>query len=141
MEVCFEWVEEAKGQPPHVGTRGCSPSDELLRVLDDTRVERSLRRIVVERKNRMFYGSDVHGDLPLTDSRLLHRIEPTQYPDDMPRVVPYSPKKRQWRSAPLFSGRARKACLPREGSELTWGGPKRTGAAPPELALGAALKR
>ena len=53
---------------------------ELRRVLDDgklpldnTRAERSLRKIVVGRKNWMFYGSDAQPKAPLPSSRsLLH---------------------------------------------------------------------
>ena len=55
--------------------------------LDNTRAERSLRKIVVGRKNWMFYGSDSHAEsaaaiFSLIASCRLHSIDPQQYLDE-----------------------------------------------------------
>jgi hypothetical protein len=72
---------------------------ELRRVLDDgrlpldnTRSERSLRKIVVGRKNWMFYGSDTHAEsaaaiFSLIASCRLHRLDAEQYLDEILRVL------------------------------------------------------
>lgn len=79
---------------------------ELRRVLDDgaipldnTRAERALRKIVVGRKNWMFYGSDTHAEaaaaiFSLIASCRLHRLDPFAYLDDVLRVLPYWPRDR-----------------------------------------------
>lgn len=67
--------------------RVCGNKTELLRVLydgrlplDNTRSERSRRKIVVGRKNWMFYGSDTHAEsaaaiFSLIASCRLHHID------------------------------------------------------------------
>jgi hypothetical protein len=79
---------------------------ELRRVLDDgrlpldnTRSERSLRKIVVGRKNWMFYGSDTHAEsaaaiFSVITSCRLHSLDPERYLDEVLRVLPYWPKER-----------------------------------------------
>lgn len=69
----------------------CSADGRLA--LDNTRSERSLKTIVVGRKNWMFYGSDVHAKaaaalFSLLASCKLHRIEPIEYLDVVLRVLP-----------------------------------------------------
>ena len=73
--------------------------------LDNTRSERALRKIVVGRKNWVFYGSDVHAEaaaalFTLIATCRIYRIEPTQYLDEMMRVVPYWPRDRLLELAP-----------------------------------------
>ena len=71
----FEWVQQArleqKGRNLATKALGYATNQEheLRRVLadgrlplDNTRAERSLRKIVVGRKNWMFYGSDSHAE-------------------------------------------------------------------------------
>jgi len=86
---------------------------ELRRVLDDgrlaldnTRSERALRKVVVGRKNWLFYGSDVHAQaaaalFSLIASCRLHRLDPTAYLDELLRVLPYWPRDRFLELAPL----------------------------------------
>jgi hypothetical protein len=75
--------------------------------LDNTRSERSLRKIVVGRKNWMFYGSDGHAEsaaalFTLIASCRLHSLDPEQYLDEVLRVLPYWPKERHLELAPKF---------------------------------------
>ena len=86
---------------------------ELRRVLDDgtipldnTRAERALRKIVVGRKNWMFYGSDTHAEaaaaiFSLIASCRLHRIDPFTYFDEVLRLLPYWPRDRYLELAPV----------------------------------------
>lgn len=86
---------------------------ELRRVLDDgtipldnTRAERALRKIVVGRKNWMFYGSDTHAEaaaaiFSLIASCRLHRIDPFTYFDEVLRLLPYWPRERFLELAPV----------------------------------------
>lgn len=86
---------------------------ELRRVLDDgaipldnTRAERALRKIVVGRKNWMFYGSDTHAEaaaaiFSLIGSCRLHRIDPFTYFDEVLRLLPYWPRDRYLELAPV----------------------------------------
>lgn len=86
---------------------------ELRRVLDDgtipldnTRAERALRKIVVGRKNWMFYGSDTHAEaaaaiFSLIASCRLHRIDPFTYFDEVLRLLPYWPRDRFLELAPV----------------------------------------
>jgi hypothetical protein len=75
IDSFFDWVKEAraKAQGRNLATKALgyalNQEQELRRVLDDgrlpldnTRSERSLRKIVVGRKNWMFYGSDTHAE-------------------------------------------------------------------------------
>ena len=75
--------------------------------LDNTRAERSLRKIVVGRKNWMFYGSDSHAEsaaaiFSLIASCRLHSIDPEKYLDEVMRVLPYWPKHRYIELAPKY---------------------------------------
>jgi hypothetical protein len=71
IEELFDWVHAARSTTPgrNLATKALGYASnqeaELRRVLDDgnlpldnTRAERALRKIVVGRKNWMFYGSD-----------------------------------------------------------------------------------
>jgi len=85
---------------------------ELRRVLDDvelpldnTRAERALRKVVVGRKNWLFYGSDTHAEaaaaiLSLIASCRLHRLDPFLYLEEILRVLPYWPRERYLELAP-----------------------------------------
>ena len=73
--------------------------------LDNTRSERSLRKIVVGRKNWMFYGSDAHAEsaaalFSVIASCRLHSIDPQQYLDEILRILPYWPRDRYLELAP-----------------------------------------
>lgn len=75
--------------------------------LDNTRSERALRKIVVGRKNWMFYGSDHHAEsaaalFTIIASCRLHRIEPEQYLDEVLRLLPHWPQERFLELAPKF---------------------------------------
>lgn len=85
---------------------------ELRRVLDDgdlpldnTRAERALRKIVVGRKNWMFYGSDTHAEaaaaiFSLIASCRLHRLDPFAYLEEILRVLPFWSRERYLELAP-----------------------------------------
>src|SRR5687767_13374384 len=75
LDDFFEWVAQARAvaEGRNLATKALgyaiNQQKELSRVLDDgrlpldnTRSERSLRKIVVGRKNWMFYGSDTHAE-------------------------------------------------------------------------------
>ena len=118
MESFFEWVEQARAtaQGRDLATKALgyafNQKQQLLRVLEDgrlpldnTRSERSLRKIVVGRKNWMFYGSDTHAEsaaaiFSIIASCRLHAIDPQQYLDEVLRVLPYWPKERYLELAP-----------------------------------------
>ena len=118
MEGFFEWVEQARAtaQGRDLATKALgyafNQKQQLLRVLEDgrlpldnTRSERSLRKIVVGRKNWMFYGSDTHAEsaaaiFSIIASCRLHAIDPQQYLDEVLRVLPYWPKERYLELAP-----------------------------------------
>ena len=73
--------------------------------LDNTRAERALRKIVVGRKNWMFYGSDTHAEaaaaiFSLIASCRLHRLDPFAYFDEVLRLLPYWPRERYLELAP-----------------------------------------
>jgi transposase len=115
----FEWVKQARagGQGRNLATKALvyalNQEAELLRVLldgllplDNTRSERSLRKIVVGRKNWMFYGSDSHAEsaaalFTLIASCRLHKFDPEQYLDEVLRLLPYWPQDRYLELAPL----------------------------------------
>jgi hypothetical protein len=118
MESFFEWVEQARAtvQGRDLATKALgyafNQKQQLLRVLEDgrlpldnTRSERSLRKIVVGRKNWMFYGSDTHAEsaaaiFSIIASCRLHAIDPQHYLDEVLRVLPYWPKERYLELAP-----------------------------------------
>lgn len=115
----FEWVAEAHGtaQGRTLATKALgyakNQEQELRRVLidgrlplDNTRSERALRKIVVGRKNWMFYGSDTHAEsaaaiFTIIASCRLHRIDPHQYLDEILRLLSHWPKNRYLELAPL----------------------------------------
>jgi hypothetical protein len=73
--------------------------------MDNTRSERALRKIVVGRKNWMFYGSDTHAEaaaalFTIVASCRLHKIDPEAYLDELVRVLPYWPRERFIELAP-----------------------------------------
>lgn len=114
----FQWVKEARASIDgrNLATRAIgyaiNQEVELRRVLDDgklpldnTRSERSLRKIVVGRKNWMFYGSDAHAEsaaaiFSIIASCRLHSIDPQQYLDEVLRILPYWPRDRYLELAP-----------------------------------------
>jgi transposase len=118
LEGFFEWVRQARTvvQGRSLATKALgyafNQEKELMRVLDDgrlpldnTRSERSLRKIVVGRKNWMFYGSDTHAEsaaaiFSVIASCRVHSIDPQQYLDEILRVLPYWPKERHLELAP-----------------------------------------
>jgi hypothetical protein len=120
IDSFFEWVKSARltTDGRNLATKAlgyaANQEHELRRVLDDgrlpldnTRAERSLRKIVVGRKNWMFYGSDSHAEsaaaiFSLVASCRLHSIEPQQYLDEVMRVLPYWPKERHIELAPKY---------------------------------------
>jgi transposase len=120
IDAFFDWVKEARSsaQGRNLATKALgyalNQEQELRRVLDDprlpldnTRSERSLRKIVVGRKNWMFYGSDTHAEsaaaiFSIIASCRLHSIDPQQYLDEVMRVLPYWPKERYLELAPKY---------------------------------------
>ena len=120
IDAFFDWVRQARfeQQGRNLATKALgyafNQEQELRRVLDDgrlpldnTRAERSLRKIVVGRKNWMFYGSDSHAEsaaaiFSLVASCRLHSIDPQQYLDEVMRVLPYWPSNRYLELAPKY---------------------------------------
>jgi transposase len=118
LDDFFEWVKQSRSAADgrNLATKALgyafNQEKELRRVLDDgrlpldnTRSERSLRKIVVGRKNWMFYGSDTHAKsaaaiFSVIASCRLHGIDPEQYLDEILRVLPYWPKERMLELAP-----------------------------------------
>jgi hypothetical protein len=118
LDDFFDWVKQARSSTEgrNLATKALgyavNQEKELRRVLDDgrlpldnTRSERSLRKIVVGRKNWMFYGSDTHAEsaaaiFSIIASCRLHSLDPEQYLDEILRVLPYWPKERMLELAP-----------------------------------------
>ncbi len=118
LDAFFEWVREAKASTEgnNLATKALgyatNQEHELRRVLDDprlpldnTRAERSLRKVVVGRKAWMFYGSDTHAEaaaalFSIIASCRLHRLDPERYLDEVLRLLPYWPKERYLELAP-----------------------------------------
>lgn len=118
MEDFFRWVREARATTlgRNLATKALgyavNQEAELLRVLDDeklpldnTRSERALRKVVVGRKNWLFYGSDTHAEaaaaiFSVLASCRLHAIDPHQYLEEVLRVLPYWPRDRYLELAP-----------------------------------------
>lgn len=116
----FTWVglaaRVAKGR--NLGTKALgyavNQEQELRRVfldgrlpLDNTRSERSLRKVVVGRKNWMFYASDLHAEaaaaiFSVVASCRLHRLDPEAYIDEVLRILPYWPRERYLELAPKY---------------------------------------
>jgi len=132
VDQFFDWVKQARStaEGRNLATRALgyalNQEAELRRVLDDprlpldnTRAERSLRKIVVGRKNWMFYGSDTHAQsaaaiFSIVASCRLHGIDPHQYLDDVFRLLPYWPRERYLELAPKFWLATRAKLLPEE---------------------------
>lgn len=128
----FAWVAAIASITPgrNLATRALgyakNQEQELRRVLldgrlplDNTRSERALRKVVVGRKNWMFYGSDVHAEaaaaiFSLVASCRLHRIDPELYLDEVMRVLPYWPRERFIELAPNRWRATRDALDPKE---------------------------
>jgi transposase len=118
LDELFTWARAAQGTTPgrNLATKALgyalNQEAELRRVLDDadlpldnTRSERALRKIVVGRKNWMFYGSDTHAEaaaalFSLLASCRLHGLDPFRYLDEVMRVLPYWPDERYLELAP-----------------------------------------
>lgn len=87
--------------------------------LDNTRAERALRKIVVGRKNWMFYGSDTHAEaaaaiFSMIASCRLHGLDPFQYLEEILRVLPYWPRDRYLELAPKYWRATRSRLRPDE---------------------------
>lgn len=117
MNAFFAWAKEARPNAPRSRAAralgyALNQEGELRAVLlnpdvplDNTRAERALRKIVIGRKNWMFYGSDCHAEaaaalFSLIATCRLHRLDPQQYLDELMRVLPYWPKDRYLELAP-----------------------------------------
>ena len=125
VDAFFEWVHRVARTTPgrNLATRAigyaANQEQELRRVfldgripLDNTRSERALRKIVVGRKNWLFYGSDLHAEaaaafFSVIASCRLHGLDPWKYLDELLRVLPYWPKERHLELAPKYWGATR----------------------------------
>jgi transposase len=132
IDEFFEWVRAARsttlGRNLATKALGYATNQEveLRRVLDDinlpldnTRAERALRKIVVGRKNWMFYGSDTHAEaaaaiFSVIASCRLHRLDPFQYLDEVLRVLPYWPRDRYLELSPKCWPATRARLNPKE---------------------------
>jgi transposase len=132
MEGFFDWVHAARTITPgrNLATKALgyatNQEAELRRVLDDvnlpldnTRSERALRKIVVGRKNWMFYGSDTHAEaaaaiFSVIASCRLHALDPYQYLEEILRVLPYWPRDRYLELAPKYWRATRGRLRPEE---------------------------
>lgn len=130
IDAFFEWVRrlgrEQQGRTLATKAVGyaLNQEQELRRVLldgrlplDNTRSERALRKIVVGRKNWMFYGSDVHAQaagaiFSIIASCRLHGLDPYKYLDEVLRLLPHWPSTRYIELAPK-SWKATRAKLDR----------------------------
>ncbi len=118
MDEFFAWAAAARDLTPgrNLATRALgyalNQEAELRRVLDDgdipldnTRAERALRKIVVGRKNWLFYGTDTHAEaaaslFSLIATCRLHALDPFVYLDEVLRVLPSWPRERYLELAP-----------------------------------------
>ena len=118
VDEFFAWVASMESMTPGrtLAARALgyakNQEQELRRVLldgrlplDNTRSERALRKVVVGRKNWMFYGSDVHAEaaaavFSIVASCRLHGLDPELYLDEVMRVLPYWPRERYIELAP-----------------------------------------
>ena len=115
----FAWANAARAQcaPRSLTAKAlgyaANQQAELERVLldgrlelDNTHRERALRRIVVGRKNWLFYGSDVHAIraaalFSLIASCRLHGLDSLDYLTELARVLPHWPRERYLELAPF----------------------------------------
>jgi transposase len=118
VDAFFDWVRWVARTTPgrNLATKAlgyaANQEQELRRVfldgripLDNTRSERALRKIVVGRKNWLFYGSDLHAEaaaafFSVIASCRLHALDPWKYLDELLRVLPYWPKERHLELTP-----------------------------------------
>jgi len=118
MDEFFTWAAAARDLTPgrNLATKALgyalNQEAELRRVLqsgdiplDNTRAERALRKIVVGRKNWLFYGTDTHAEaaaaiLSIIATCRLHGVDPFVYFDEILRVLPYWPHDRYLELAP-----------------------------------------
>jgi transposase len=118
MDEFFAWAAAARDRTPgrNLATKALgyalNQEAELRRVLrdgniplDNTRSERALRKIVVGRKNWLFYGTDTHAEaaaaiFSLIATCRLHGIDPFVYFDEVLRVLPSWPRDRYLELAP-----------------------------------------
>jgi transposase len=118
MDEFFTWAAAARDLTPgrNLATKALgyalNQEPELRRVLldgniplDNTRAERALRKIVVGRKNWLFYGTDTHAEaaaaiFSIIATCRLHGIDPFAYFDEVLRVLPYWPQERYLELAP-----------------------------------------
>jgi hypothetical protein len=132
MDDFFAWARSARDLTPgrNLATKALgyaiNQESELRRVLDDgelpldnTRSERALRKIVVGRKNWMFYGSDTHAEaaaaiFSVIASCRLHKLDPFQYLDEVLRVLAYWPADRYLELAPKHWSTTRARLRPEE---------------------------
>ena len=130
IEAFFEWVKQARftEHGRNLATKAlgyaANQEQELRRVLadgrlplDNTRAERNLRKVVVGRKNWMFYGSNSHAEsaaaiFSLVASCRLHGIDPQQYLDEVMRALPDWPKERYLELSPKYWRATRSNLLP-----------------------------
>lgn len=118
MDEFFAWSAAARDRTPgrNLATRALgyavNQEVELRRVLldgdiplDNTRAERALRKIVVGRKNWLFYGTDTHAEaaaavFSIIATCRLHTVDPFVYLDEVLRVLPSWPRDRYLELAP-----------------------------------------
>ena len=118
MDDFFSWARDARATTPgrNLATKALgyamNQEAELRRVLDDadlpldnTRAERALRKIVVGRKNWLFYGSDTHAEaaaalFSVIASCRLHGLDAFTYLDEVLRLLPSWPADRYLELAP-----------------------------------------
>ena len=132
VDAFFEWVHGAARTMPgrNLLTKALgyakNQEEELRRVfldgripLDNTRSERALRKVVVGRKNWLFYGSDLHAEaaaafFSVIASCRLHGLDPWKYLDEVLRVLPYWPRERHLELAPKCWAATRSRLAPDE---------------------------
>jgi transposase len=132
MTSFFDWARAERAITPgrNLATKALgyavNQEAELMRVLDDpslpldnTRSERALRKIVVGRKNWMFYGSDTHAEAAASifsavATCRLHGLDPYQYLEEILRVLPYWPRDRYLELAPKYWRATRGRLRPEE---------------------------
>lgn len=119
IDAFFAWVQASRlvatGRNLATKALGYASNQEaeLRRIvdgglpLDNTRAERALRKVVVGRKNWMFYGSETHAEaaaaiFSIIASCRLHGLDPFQYLEEILRVLPYWPDDRYLELAPQF---------------------------------------
>ena len=118
MDELFTWAAGARDLTPgrNLATKALgyalNQEAELRHVLldgdiplDNTRAERALRKIVVGRKNWLFYGTDTHAEaaaaiFSLIATCRLHGLDTFAYFDEVLRVLPYWPRDRYLELAP-----------------------------------------